>query len=75
MFQVFFRAGVLGQLEEIRDERVGKIMTWMQSTIRAFIALKQYHKLQEQRLVAFILICTVAFLIECMHSKTNCKVY
>lgn len=48
--QVFFRAGVLGQMEELRDERLGKIVTWMQSWIRGYLSRKEFKKLQEQRL-------------------------
>merc|ERR1712066_264062 len=32
--KVFFRAGCLGQLEEMRDDKVAKIMTWLQAAIR-----------------------------------------
>lgn len=48
--KVFFRAGVLGQMEEFRDERLGKIMSWMQAWIRGYLARKEYKKIQEQRL-------------------------
>ncbi|XP_037042171.1 myosin heavy chain, muscle isoform X14 [Bradysia coprophila] len=48
--KVFFRAGVLGQMEEFRDERLGKIMSWMQSWIRGYLSRKEYKKIQEQRL-------------------------
>ncbi|XP_055702055.1 myosin heavy chain, muscle isoform X16 [Phlebotomus papatasi] len=48
--KVFFRAGVLGQMEELRDERLSKIMTWLQSWIRGYLSRKEFHKLQEQRL-------------------------
>lgn len=48
--QVFFRAGVLGQMEEFRDERLGKIMSWMQAWIRGYLARKEYKKIQEQRI-------------------------
>ncbi|ODM99351.1 Myosin heavy chain, muscle [Orchesella cincta] len=47
--EVFFRAGVLGQLEEIRDERLGKIITWMQSTVRGYISKKTYKRMLDQR--------------------------
>ncbi|KAG8276902.1 Belongs to the TRAFAC class myosin-kinesin ATPase super [Homalodisca vitripennis] len=47
---VFFRAGVLGQMEELRDDRLGKIMGWMQSYIRGYLSRKEFKKLQEQRL-------------------------
>ncbi|KAL6426896.1 hypothetical protein ACFW04_009267 [Cataglyphis niger] len=48
--KVFFRAGVLGQMEELRDERLGKIVSWMQAYIRGYLSRKDYKKLQEQRL-------------------------
>lgn len=48
--KVFFRAGVLGQLEEIRDDRLTKIFTWMQAHIRGYLANKDYKKLQDQRI-------------------------
>ncbi|KAK4873785.1 hypothetical protein RN001_013145 [Aquatica leii] len=48
--KVFFRAGVLGQMEELRDDRLGKIMTWLQSWVRGYLSRKEFKKLQEQRL-------------------------
>ncbi|XP_039445228.1 myosin heavy chain, muscle isoform X9 [Culex pipiens pallens] len=47
--KVFFRAGVLGQMEEFRDDRLSKIMTWMQSWIRGYLSRKSFKKMQEQR--------------------------
>lgn len=37
-------------MEEFRDERLGKIMSWMQAWIRGYLARKDYKKIQEQRL-------------------------
>ncbi|XP_034947004.1 myosin heavy chain, muscle isoform X9 [Chelonus insularis] len=48
--KVFFRAGVLGQMEELRDERLSKIVSWMQAYMRGYLARKDFKKLQEQRL-------------------------
>ncbi|CAH1136021.1 unnamed protein product [Ceutorhynchus assimilis] len=48
--KVFFRAGVLGQMEELRDERLSKIVTWMQSWVRGYLSRKEFKRLQEQRL-------------------------
>ncbi|XP_063225508.1 myosin heavy chain, muscle isoform X33 [Bacillus rossius redtenbacheri] len=48
--KVFFRAGVLGQMEELRDERLSKIITWLQSWIRGYLGRKEYKKLQDQRI-------------------------
>ncbi|XP_011647035.1 myosin heavy chain, muscle isoform X6 [Pogonomyrmex barbatus] len=52
--KVFFRAGVLGQMEELRDERLGKIVSWMQAYIRGYLSRKEYKKLQEQRLALVV---------------------
>ena len=47
--KVFFRAGVLGQLEDIRDERLGKIIAMFQAWIRGYLMRRQYRRLQDQR--------------------------
>lgn len=52
--QVFFRAGVLGSLEELRDDRVGMILSWLQAWIRGFLSRKAFKKLQEQRIALIV---------------------
>ncbi|XP_076765691.1 myosin heavy chain isoform X31 [Xylocopa sonorina] len=52
--KVFFRAGVLGQMEELRDERLSKIVSWMQAYIRGYLSRKDYKKMQEQRLALVV---------------------
>ncbi|XP_063590057.1 myosin heavy chain, muscle-like [Penaeus indicus] len=47
--KVFFRAGALGTLEEIRDDRVTQLLTWLQGWIRGFQSRKNYAKMQAQR--------------------------
>uniref|UniRef100_A0A182WA49 Myosin heavy chain n=1 Tax=Anopheles minimus TaxID=112268 RepID=A0A182WA49_9DIPT len=47
--KVFFRAGVLGQMEEFRDERLSRIMSWMQAWCRGYLSRKEFKKMQEQR--------------------------
>ncbi|EDS44958.1 myosin heavy chain [Culex quinquefasciatus] len=47
--KIFFRAGVVGQMEEFRDERLSKIMTWVQSWCRGFLDRKEFKKAQLQR--------------------------
>lgn len=37
-------------MEELRDERLSKIVSWMQAYIRGYLSRKDYKKLQEQRL-------------------------
>lgn len=51
---MFFRAGVLGNLEEIRDDRLSKILSWLQAWIRGFNSRKAYKRLQEQRVALII---------------------
>ncbi|XP_050428408.1 myosin heavy chain, muscle isoform X18 [Adelges cooleyi] len=53
--KVFFRAGVLGQMEELRDERLSKIIGWLQSYIRGYISRKEFKKLQDQRLALLVI--------------------
>jgi len=38
-------------MEELRDERLSKIIGWLQSYIRGYISRKDFKKLQDQRLV------------------------
>ncbi len=47
--KVFFRAGVLGMLEDMRDERLSKIMSNFQAHIRGYLMRRNYEKLQNQR--------------------------
>ncbi|CAG2118958.1 unnamed protein product, partial [Medioppia subpectinata] len=53
--KIFFRAGVLGRLEEMRDERLGKILTWLQGWIRWYQVKKSFKKLQEQRIALLVI--------------------
>jgi len=47
--KVFFRAGVLGNLEDMRDEKLSLIISLFQAHIRGYIMRKSYKKLQDQR--------------------------
>ncbi|XP_064478156.1 myosin heavy chain, muscle-like isoform X16 [Ornithodoros turicata] len=53
--KIFFRAGVLGRLEEMRDERLGKIMTMIQAATRWYITKKNFQKLKEQRMALLVI--------------------
>ncbi|GIX99464.1 myosin heavy chain, muscle [Caerostris darwini] len=53
--KVFFRAGVLGRLEEMRDDRLAKIVTWLQASIRWYLSKKEFKKLQEQRVALLVI--------------------
>lgn len=50
--KVFFRSGILGQLEDKRDERITQILTAFQALARGWLARKIFGKLMEQRLVS-----------------------
>ena len=49
--KVFFRAGVLGRLEDMRDERLGTVLTQLQAYARGYIMRKNYRRLLDQRSV------------------------
>ncbi|XP_045582191.1 myosin heavy chain, muscle isoform X2 [Procambarus clarkii] len=52
--KVFFRAGVLGTLEEIRDDKLAHLITGLQSWIRGYLSRNNYKKLQEQRVALIV---------------------
>uniref|UniRef100_A0A4W4FDA0 Myosin, heavy chain 7B, cardiac muscle, beta a n=1 Tax=Electrophorus electricus TaxID=8005 RepID=A0A4W4FDA0_ELEEL len=47
--KVFFKAGLLGQLEEMRDERLTKILTLLQAVSRGKIMRIELHKMMERK--------------------------
>ena len=47
--KVFFKAGVLGQLEEMREEKLSKILSNFQARVRGYLMRGKYSKLQDQR--------------------------
>jgi myosin heavy subunit len=48
-FQVFFRAGVLGTLEDMRDEQLSKIISQFQAFAKGFLMRRRYRKMCDQR--------------------------
>ncbi|MPC23537.1 Myosin heavy chain, muscle [Portunus trituberculatus] len=48
--KVFFRAGILGRMEELRDDRICLLLAWLQAWVRGYISRKTYSKLQKQRI-------------------------
>ena len=53
--KVFFKAGVLGRLEDMRDEQLSRIISQFQSYCRGYLMRKQYRKLIEQRLAVAVI--------------------
>ena len=53
--KVFFKAGVLGQLEDMRDLAVSRIISMLQAHIRAYILKKRYKNMMEQKIAMSVL--------------------
>ncbi|XP_033822608.2 myosin, heavy chain 7B, cardiac muscle, beta a [Periophthalmus magnuspinnatus] len=47
--KVFFKAGLLGHLEELRDERLAKCLTMLQAMARGKIMRLELHKMMERK--------------------------
>merc|ERR1712079_272538 len=47
--KIFFRAGVLGHMEELRDDRVTHLVSCLQSWVRGYFARKVYKKLWDHK--------------------------
>ncbi|XP_036610528.1 myosin-2 isoform X1 [Trichosurus vulpecula] len=47
--KVFFKAGLLGLLEEMRDDKLAQIITRTQARARGFLARVEYQKMVERR--------------------------
>jgi myosin heavy subunit len=51
--KVFFRAGVLGIMEETREDKIGSVLSWLQSGARGKASRMQFKKLQDQKLALY----------------------
>merc|ERR1712083_982108 len=51
--KVFFRAGILGVMEETREDRIGMVLAWLQSGARGKASRMQFKKLQDQKLALY----------------------
>ena len=51
--KVFFRAGILGFMEEVREDRIGQVLAWLQSGARGKSSRMQFKKLQDQKLALY----------------------
>merc|ERR1711979_125688 len=51
--KVFFRAGILGYMEEVREDKIGSVLSWLQAGARGKASRMQYKKLQDQKLALF----------------------
>merc|ERR1711884_59773 len=51
--KVFFRAGILGKMEEAREDRIGSVLAWLQSGARGKASRMAFKKLQGQKLALY----------------------
>merc|ERR1711962_1697340 len=57
--KVFFRAGILGFMEEVREDRIGSVLSWLQAQARGKAARLVFKKLQDQKLSLYCLQRTI----------------
>merc|ERR1711970_1285619 len=57
--KVFFRAGILGFMEEVREDRIGSVLSWLQAQARGKAARLTFKKLQDQKLSLYCLQRTI----------------
>merc|ERR1711899_590035 len=51
--KVFFRAGILGFMEEVREDRIGSVLSWLQAQARGKASRLLFKKLQDQKLALY----------------------
>ncbi len=51
--KVFFRAGILGYMEEVREDRIGQVLSWLQSQARGKSSRMVFKKMQDQKLALY----------------------
>merc|ERR1712170_58703 len=51
--KVFFRAGILGFMEEVREDRIGSVLAWLQAGARGKSSRMAFKKLQDQKLALY----------------------
>merc|ERR1711892_1274059 len=65
--KVFFRAGILGYMEEVREDKIGSVLSWLQAGARGKSSRMQFKKLQDQKLALY---CCQRSIRSLMMSKT-----
>merc|ERR1711953_1271083 len=57
--KVFFRAGILGYMEEVREDRIGEVLSWLQAQARGKASRLVFKKMQDQKLALYCLQRTI----------------
>merc|ERR1711863_186717 len=51
--KVFFRAGIAGKMEEFREDKIGSVLSWLQSGARGKASRMAFKKLQDQKMALY----------------------
>merc|ERR1712223_1226019 len=51
--KVFFRAGILGYMEEVREDKISDVLSWLQAQARGKASRLVYKKMKEQKLALY----------------------
>merc|ERR1719203_129871 len=57
--KIFFRAGILGFMEEVREDRIGNVLSWLQAQARGKASRLVFKKMQDQKLALYCLQRTI----------------
>ena len=57
--KVFFRAGILGFMEEVREDRIAAVLSWLQAQARGQASRAAYQKLQKQKMALYCIQRTI----------------
>merc|ERR1711976_290009 len=57
--KAFFRAGILGYMEEVREDRIGSVLSWLQSQARGKASRLVFKEMQDQKLALYCLQRTI----------------
>merc|ERR1711981_551777 len=57
--KVFFRAGILGYMEEVREDRIGAVISWLQAQARGKASRIIFRKLQDRKLALYCMQRTI----------------
>ena len=51
--KVFFRAGILGYMEEVREDKISEVLAWLQAQARGKSSRMIFKKMQDQKLALY----------------------
>merc|ERR1712212_880950 len=51
--KVFFRAGILDHMEEVREDKIADVLSWLQAQARGKASRMNFKKLQDQKLALY----------------------